>query len=152
MFTCPNRQFAASAGSAENLYMYLFDQVTSFNTVPSSCACQGEVCHGAELAYVFNTAEKLFNQFQPAEEMLSQTMGGYWASFAKSQSPGKAWPLFGPSKTYLKLDENSSPANDPLSTIANCNLWTGNQPSQGSALWDRLLAPAKAAPKKKPVH
>jgi carboxylesterase type B len=157
LFTCANRQFAGSAGSAP-LYMYLFNHAASFNTVPALPTCLGQICHGAELAFVFNTAELIpsttatLNAFQPAEEALSQTMGGYWASFAKSQSPGTAWPLFNPNKTYLKLDVSSSTANDPLSTTANCNFWATIAPYQNNALWDRLLAPVKAAPKKKPAH
>ncbi len=155
-FTCPNRKFATQAGSTQNLYMYLFDQVTSsFNfwefpnkEVPD---CKGKVCHGDELPYVFNTAQALKKDFNSTDEALSQTMGGYWASLAKSQRPGSAWPLFNPnSKTYLVLKENSSPANDPLAATANCTLWD-DIGYESSATWDRLLAEVKA-PQKEPAH
>jgi carboxylesterase type B len=157
LFTCPNRQLAIQAASAQNLYMYLFNQVTSFNfwappnltVVP---ACQGQVCHADELPYVFNTARAMNQTFQPAEEALSQTMGGYWASFAKSQSPGSAWPLFNPNnKTYLILNANSSTANDALNAAANCQSLWNNIGYQSSTTWDRLLAEIKP-PKKKPAH
>ena len=136
MFTCPNRQFASRAGNARKLYMYLFNQTTNFNFwenpnqihVP---ACKGKVCHADELPYVFNTAWALGKKFETEEEKLSQTIGGLWASFAKSQSPGSAWPLFNPNKSYqVWRDFSSSIENDPLNAIANCTLWDniGYQP------------------------
>jgi carboxylesterase type B len=156
MFTCPNRQLAIQAGSTQNLYMYLFTQASSFNlwgpsnpiSVP---ACQDKVCHGDEIPYVFNTAWAIDQTFLPAEETLSQTVGGYWASFAKSQSPGNAWPLFTPNQTYMLLNEKSSIANDPPNVaIANCTLWDSIG-YQNSATWNRLLAEVNPS-KKKPAH
>jgi carboxylesterase type B len=149
IFTCANRQFALQAGSARKLYMYLFTQVSSFNLwgppnpidVP---ACQGQVCHGDEIPYVFNTARALNKTFLPEEETLSQMIGGYWASFAKDQSPGNAWPLFTPNKAYLMLNEKSSTAIDPLNTTANCDSLWGNIGYQNSAAW--------GPPQKKPAH
>lgn len=131
MFTCANRYLAVQATLAANpqpLYLYQFTQVSSFNfwspPVPTSVPqCNGLVCHADELPYVFNTAGKIGHTFTPAEEALSQTVGGYWTSFANSQAPGSNWPPFKPNKTYRLLNESSSTANDPLYTSANCSLW-----------------------------
>lgn len=150
MFTCASRHFAIQAGGAQPLYMYLFDQATSFNlwsppnpiVVP---ACQGQVCHGDDLPYVFNTARAMQQAFQPAEEALSQTIGVYWSSFAKSQRPGNAWPPFISHKTYLKLDKGAAASDDPLNATANCtDLWD-HIGYQNSATWDRLFIEASGS-------
>lgn len=156
IFTCANRQFAIQAASAQNLYMYLFKLVSSFNLwAPPNptvvTACNKQVCHGDELPYVFNTAQALNHTFVTQEETLSQTMGAYWASFAKSQSPGSSWPLFGPNKTYMLLNANSSTASDPLNATANCDSLWGTIGYQDSAFWDRLLTEVRS-PKKKAAH
>jgi carboxylesterase type B len=139
IFTCASRDLATRAGRAQNLYMYLFDQITSFNVWgPSAPACQGQVCHGAEIPYVFNTAWAVDQAFQPAEETLSRKMGQHWVSFAKSQSPGSDWPLFDPNKkTYRLLNEISSTADDPLNTAAHCATLWDSIGYQNSAAWKR---------------
>ncbi len=134
-FTCANRHLAIQAtrrAHPQPLYLYQFDQVSSFNfwafAKPNVPQCQGLVCHTDELPYVFNSVWQFPNpiSFNPPEESLSQTIGGYWTSFARSRSPGSTWPLFGPKRTSLLLSESSSAADDPLDATANCSaLWDG---------------------------
>ena len=156
IFTCPNRQFALQASQGNNpqpLYMYQFTQASSFNIWgPSSShpvpACSGKVCHGDEIPYVFNTARGFGQTFLPAEEALSQKIGGYWTSFAINDAPGSSWPLFQPARTYLLLNESSTTANDPLDATANCSaLWDGLG-DQTSQTWSRLIAALETAKKK----
>lgn len=134
VFTCPNRWFAIQATrspSRQPLYAYQFTQVSSFNlwTLPPRPAamsvpqCQGLVCHADELPYVFNAAGGLHQTFNEDEEALSQLIGDYWTTFARSHDPGDTWPRFRPKKTYRLLNESSSTADDPLSDLANCSLW-----------------------------
>jgi carboxylesterase type B len=157
MFTCPNRKLAQQAtasASSKSLYIYQFTQISSFNlwTPPyytSVPACKNMVCHGDEIPYVFNTAGQLGHTFQPQEETLSQAFGKYWTSFVTSQNPGNTWPLFKPNSTYLLLNENSTTGNDPLNAEANCSaLWDGIGYETAST-WTRLVAPLRAAARKK---
>jgi carboxylesterase type B len=135
-FTCANRHLAIQATQRANprpLYLYQFDQVSSFNlwayTPVMVPQCNGMVCHADELPYVFNTTGQISNSisFTPPEESLAQTMGGYWTSFAHRRDPGGTWPLFKPNRTYRLLDTGSSTAKDPVNASANC-----------SRLWDRV--------------
>jgi carboxylesterase type B/predicted amidohydrolase YtcJ len=134
-FTCANRHFAIQAARAAHpqpLYLYQFDQDSSFNfwehAKPPVPQCKCLVCHADELPYVFNTAWQFKDaiSFTQPEEALSQTIGKYWTSFARSRNPGSAWPLFKPKSTYLLLNDQSSTADDPLNATANCStLWDG---------------------------
>ncbi len=135
-FTCANRHLAIEAtrgASPQPVYLYQFQQVSSFNlwsqppNEVQECSCKA--CHGDELPYVFNTADQFKGTrifFTPQEEWLAQTIGGYWTSFANRRNPGQAWPLFRPKSAYLLLSASSSTANDPLDAVANCStLWDG---------------------------
>jgi len=132
-FTCANRHLAiqATRGThSQPLYLYQFNQVSSFNLwqymQPPVPQCNGLVCHADEVPYVFNTAGQLGQTFTPPAETLAQTIGGHWTSFANSHDPGSSWPLFKPRSTYLLLSESSSTANDPVNASANCStLWDG---------------------------
>ena len=161
-FTCANRHFAIQAiqgATPQPLYAYQFTEVSSFNfwtspPLPPSMSvpqCAGLVCHGDELPYVFNTAAKLGQTFNPAEEALAQTIGGYWTSFANSRNPGATWSLFTPNKTYRLLNESSSTVSDPLDATANCTgLWDGIQYETSQALTSLLAA--LSSNKKKDSH
>ncbi len=147
-FTCANRHLAIQATQGADpppLYLYQFNQVSSFNfwsqepnLVPQ---CAEKVCHADELPYVFNSARqfgKLGISFTSQEESLAQTLGGYWTSFANRHDPDSTWPLFMPQKTYRMLAAGSSTAIDPLDACANC-----------STLWDLIgygTAPAEPSP------
>ena len=132
-FACANRHLAIQAtqgANAHSLYVYQFDQVSSFNlwrfAKPHVPQCKGLVCHTDELPYVFNSAWQFGDKipFNPQEESLARTIGGYWTSFAHSRNPGSTWPLFEPHHTDLLLKERSAAADDPLNATANCSiLW-----------------------------
>ena len=134
-FTCANRRLAIKATQRANrqpLYLYQFDQVSSFNfwdfAQPNVPQCNKLVCHTDEIPYVFNSIWQFGNKisFNQQEESLARTIGGYWTSFAHDRNPGSTWPLFKPDHTYLLLRERSSAANDPLNATANCStLWDG---------------------------
>jgi carboxylesterase type B len=131
-FTCANRHLAMLATNPQPLYLYQFNQVSNFNlwayTPDPVPQCNALVCHTDELPYVFNTPWQFscYVSFNPAEETLAQTVGGYWTRFANTRNPGSAWPLFRPGSSYLLLSESSSTANDPVNATANCStLWDG---------------------------
>jgi carboxylesterase type B len=122
MFFCASR-FVAEQGDATT-YTYQFDKVSNFNPFPTVPACATQVCHTAELPYVFNSAANLGFMFTPEEETLSRQMVGYWGSFAhpdhNPNTDGQPnWPSF-PGKNYLLLDSPPTPAVDPPH---NCDFW-----------------------------
>lgn len=150
IFSCPNRYLGGKVAEVHNgpsLYAYYFTQVTNFNFWPSVPACNGKVCHGDELPYVFDTPTAVCQQdaFTTAELGLSKAMGGYWASFDKSHAPAGSvpWTSFGAAKNTMQLQVNPSIVTDPLGSLAQCSFWdqVGYEPSTA---WTRLLALAAA--------
>ncbi|MDX2170841.1 MAG: carboxylesterase family protein [Deltaproteobacteria bacterium] len=124
MFFCASR-FVAQHGD-QSTYAYEFNKLSNFNIFPSVPQCATQVCHTAELPYVFNSAANLGYHFTPAEELLSEQMVGYWGAFAHpphNPSPIGAdrptWPAF-PGEHYLLLDSPPTPAVDPPH---NCDFW-----------------------------
>lgn len=126
VFTCPNRHLANSSKSAST-YAYQFTQASNFNGWPGVPACQGEVCHGDEVPYVFNTPQGTCPtySFQPAEQALANKVMGYWTSFASNGNPNGGgrfnWPLFASGKSYLLINESLKSASDPFGTAAKCS-------------------------------
>jgi carboxylesterase type B len=127
IFFCSSR-YAADQGDATT-FAYLFTQLTNFNIWPDVPQCATQVCHGDELAYVFNTATNIAQSFTPDEEALSLAMVSYWAGFAEpNHDPNSGgtttrppWPAF-PGRKYLVLDTPISTVTDP---DHNCPLWDG---------------------------
>jgi carboxylesterase type B len=157
-FTCANRHLAIVATQAihpQPLYLYQFDQVSSFNfwdfAEPKVPQCNKLVCHTDELPYVFNSTWQFAGQisFNQPEELLAQAIGGFWTSFARGRSPGNPWPLFKSDRTYLLLSESFSPANDPLDATANCSaLWDGigyETPEMLARLTSAVTTPKKSS-------
>jgi carboxylesterase type B len=126
IFTCANRHLATASKSAST-YAYQFTQVSNFNIWPQVDLCKDEVCHGAEVPYVFDQPQGFCprDSFKGNEQALSTAVMGYWSSFASNNNPNGAgrftWPAFGTSKSYLLLDESPSSGNDPFGTAANCS-------------------------------
>ena len=93
VFACSIRQFARKAAS----YMYVFGYPLDFDGWGNETFCNGHVCHGAELPYLFESA---WVNFTDTGRRLSQSMASFWANFATSQDPNEplpvsiAWPRF----------------------------------------------------------
>ncbi len=126
LFTCPNL-YAASQASPVT-WSYLFEHVPSFNLRPETPACADNVCHTAELPFVFHTAENEGHTFTAKENELSKLMVGYWTDFAKHSNPngaGNSWPEFNPDSLNLVF---VTPVNDikaKQDTTADCGFWDG---------------------------
>lgn len=146
VFSCPNRYLAvktARTATAPNLYAYSFTQVSSFNFWSGVADCNGKVCHGDELPYVFNTPSAVCKEdkFTTAEQGLSKSMGGYWTSFDKNHAPAGnvPWSPFGSAKNTLQLAVNPKNTIDPFRALANCDFWD-SVGYEGSTAWSRILA------------
>jgi len=156
LFSCPNRELAQLAKGTT--YAYLFAEVNpacnSWGLI--SPACGKQVCHGAELPYVFTTPESICGcTFPPNSEYspISQAMGDSWASFASTGAPKAtaagwpSWSPFSPAKNYLIFDGSpSAMAVDPFegATYGSlCDeLWkTIGYGAPGQ--WERLLTAKK---------
>jgi len=91
LFTCPSRNVGFSIGnysSSAGIYFYNFNHSLSFNAWgPNFTFCQDYACHGAELPFVFHSAEAAGYTFTSAEEVLSEAMVNYWANFAHTGNP-----------------------------------------------------------------
>jgi len=146
-FSCANRYLGvkASRNVSPAVYAYLFSQVSTFNFWPGVTACEGKVCHGDELPYVFNTPSAVCQEdsFNSAELGLAKDMGSYWTSFDKDHPPASSssgpWSVFGPAKNYMSLKVNPENVPDPLRTVASCDLWDKLRYESTSA-WGRALA------------
>lgn len=124
LFFCPSRQLANAGVSPA--YAYEFTQVSNFNIWPDTPQCADQVCHAAEVPYVFHTATNILQMFTPPEEALSQAMASYWGAFSRDgHDPNNggatrpAWPEFS-GFNYLDLGTPIAPVVDPPH---HCDLW-----------------------------
>ncbi len=138
LFTCANRYFAGKAAGAVPTFAYQFDQPTSFPVpacplalsctnppCPAACAAP-EVCHGAELPYVFHSASDINKTFTQGEDSVSRTMVGFWGNFATLLNPngaqGSQWPkLNAQTGPYIVLDSGVSQASSIPNPV--CAFW-----------------------------
>jgi carboxylesterase type B len=125
---CSSR-YVASVYKAP-VYVYLFNHHPMFNFLGSACGADKNVCHSAELPFVFHTVDKLGGSFSREEEQLSLKIIDYWTNFAINLEPGKSdkqdtlvWPAFvNNNKKYMNLDTPSvTITHDPYQTI--CEFW-----------------------------
>ena len=107
-----------SAGH-EEVYAYRFDWDDSGRFLIMDFKVLLGAAHGFEIPFVFNHFEGfglgndiIFSKRTAADrEMLSRTMGRYWASFARDGAPisegAPAWPSYGPQARVLRLDTDN---------------------------------------------
>lgn len=129
-FRCPARKVAISQNGLTYLYSYDFPAPIQL-WGPSSCMRDGNVCHGAELPFVFHTANKLNYQFTPLENQVSNVIMEYWTNFVKYLNPeGSAkssstlidWQAFEvPKNKYMVINATSSIKSDPYAEV--CEFW-----------------------------
>jgi len=135
LFTCPNL-YAAGKDSG-SVWSYIFDHVPSHNSWPAYPACGENVCHGAELRFVFHSAESSGWEFTPEEERLSELMISYWTNFAKELDPAGhrcAWPEYNPgmkSLSFVTPIEDIRTKTPPEA----CAFWDGVGYDLGDSFW-----------------
>lgn len=118
IFTCVARNVSQNLithGEA-SVYRYVFDHAFSFDGWGNFTYCEGHVCHGEEIAFVFHSADQSGYNFDKDEEVLSDSMIYYWTNFAYSSDPNKGphsvklrWPKYDtnkPSVIRFKTPEN----------------------------------------------
>lgn len=109
IFTASIRNVATSIQKnndpSQGIYLYQFDHVLSFDAWgPDYAECVGHVCHGAELPFVFHSADEGgWFHFDAAEVKLSYQMMDYWTNFGRTGDPNNGtnavtlqWPAYNP--------------------------------------------------------
>ncbi len=179
-FDCGNLASADSAYAQTQvttapppIYAYRFEQPPFFAAYDTLSAClpaSGNVCHGAELTYVFNTfgyadsvtvadsipsgSGYLVPTPTAADSALAVQMGKAWTNFAKGRAPlGQSWTPYtgGAGATLYRFGGASNgQALSGLSSSANCQqLWYTFPPlgpgTTSSSAADQPVDPARLA-------
>lgn len=121
VFACSNRAFARKAAS----YSYVFGYPLDFDGWGKDSFCNGHVCHGGELPYLF---ESSWLNFTDAGRRVSESMATYWTNFAKSQDPNQPvrvptpWPrLTTANESYMLFED---PLHVPQGYLKDdCDFW-----------------------------
>ncbi|KAH9509556.1 hypothetical protein Btru_046157 [Bulinus truncatus] len=89
VFGCPTRNLTRTIldQGEVSVWMYLWDHAFSFPGWGPVTFCEGRVCHGTEIVYVFHTADKGNFTFTKEEEVLSASIMKYWTNFAWTGDP-----------------------------------------------------------------
>ncbi len=127
LFKCGNR--SAAVGQAARNFVYTFDYISAFNPWPQYPQCADAVCHGSELPYVFHNSDDstgaVDGGFNVSENRMSDIMGGYWTSFAKSGRPvadAAAWNHYDAGKDVMVFSNDSIVMQaDPFAKL--CKVW-----------------------------
>ena len=121
VFACSTRLFARKAAS----YSYAFGYPLDFDGWGNETFCNGHVCHGGELPFLF---ESSWVNFTDAGRRVSQSMATYWANFATSQDPNEPMQVPTPWPRVTTGDEPYMFFQDPLQVPKNylkkeCDFW-----------------------------
>ncbi|XP_055955260.1 crystal protein [Patella vulgata] len=139
VFVCSTRNATRSLikhGNA-NTWLYIWDHAFSFPGWGNITFCEGHVCHGSEIPYVFQTASLAGFKYTPDEIVLSDLIIQYWTNFAKTGDPNKGmdddkyyvqnapvWPVYTKTAKYPILHFQT-----PASSVENdyqqrlCDFW-----------------------------
>ncbi|CAF1450255.1 unnamed protein product [Rotaria sp. Silwood1] len=120
-FACSNRIFARKAAS----YSYVFGYPLDFDGWGNETFCNGHVCHGAELPFLF---ESSWDNFTDAGRRISQSMATYWTNFATSQDPNEPVRVSTPWPRVTTGNEKYMYFQNPLQVQENylkddCDFW-----------------------------
>ena len=137
IFYCPLRNITRGmtnvlGAASVPTYNYRFSHVLSFDCWgPSYSFCQGKVCHGSELPFVFNVFSDGTTSYNPTadEKQLAQDLSSAWVNFISSANPNKGlavsqtFPLYDPQPRPLVIlnEPTYSDAQDPRAEY--CAMW-----------------------------
>lgn len=139
-----NAQASTSGGSAP-IYGYLFSQppqVDAYNSgdkppytpLPGCLRANGNVCHGNELPYVFNTINAAYsannntsNSAPAGDQALAQTMAAAWASFVNNPNGPAAWSAVSTAYANLPTAWTAYTGSSPSLTQWNSGVTSSTQ-------------------------
>jgi carboxylesterase type B len=107
IIVCSGRNVSNALNEKLPVYRYNFDHAWSVKGAwgPNYPFCDGHVCHGAELPFVFDSAAELGYNFTSAERQLSRAMATSWGNFAHTGNPNVAGVLPTWPRHYRDSDE-----------------------------------------------
>jgi acetylcholinesterase/cholinesterase len=128
LFHCPIRHISLRmANRSRANYVYHFNHVLTFGDKfwdPSAPICVGNVCHGEELALVFDPNLARINAtYSTDEQALARSMQTYWANFAKTGNPGAGWPAMESKEEEAMVLETPKSVVVKSGYAAKCQLW-----------------------------
>lgn len=130
IFTCVARNMSRNLMMHKSdVFRYVFNHTFSFQGWGNFSFCEGHVCHGEEIAYVFHSANQPGFNFDQEEEVLSNQMISYWTNFAYTSDPNKGpnsvdviWPAYdGASESMIIQTPKFEPRKDFLKNY--CDFW-----------------------------
>ncbi|GFO43336.1 carboxylic ester hydrolase [Plakobranchus ocellatus] len=94
IFSCSTRNLTRSLLSQgqNHIWLYVWDHAFSFKGWGPISWCEGRVCHGSEIVFVFGSAPLANFTFSAEEEILSGDVIAYWTNFAWSGDPNYSTP------------------------------------------------------------
>ncbi|WAR06075.1 D2-like protein [Mya arenaria] len=106
---------SADGDNRDILTRYVFNHAFSFPGWGKFSYCEGHVCHGEEIAYVFHSADRSGFDFSADEERLSDELIAYWTNFAYTSDPNSgphkiniSWPTYDSNSTMLQFQTPKS--------------------------------------------
>eukprot|EP01113_Clastostelium_recurvatum_P045186 TRINITY_DN772_c0_g1_i2.p1 TRINITY_DN772_c0_g1~~TRINITY_DN772_c0_g1_i2.p1 ORF type:complete len:556 (+),score=150.84 TRINITY_DN772_c0_g1_i2:37-1668(+) len=130
VFRCPSRRVADTLATAQpnSTYLYFFDHPLSFPAWgPNFAFCEGFVCHGSELAFLFDTASLLNYTMTQQEQALSMTIRMLWEAHARGEAKHGnllgVWPAWdAKNEINLRFDVPSLSLQQHRGDTI-CNIW-----------------------------
>jgi carboxylesterase type B len=121
VFACPTRVFARKAAT----YFYVFGYPLNYNRSQDESFCNGHVCHGDELPFLF---ESKWINFTDTGRRVSQSIANYWTNFGKTQNPNEPLRVSTPWPRITTDNETYMYFQDPLEIRENylkyeCDFW-----------------------------
>ena len=144
VFACPTRNATRLIRShgVSDVWMYVWDHALSFPGWGHVTECEGRVCHGSELIYLFHTEWAGSYTFTADEKVLSDLIMGFWTNFAQWGNPNTfdleygtstlkngdvtrnlKWPIYGQDGSWPSL-RFKSPASEIESLITKLKIVT----------------------------
>jgi len=130
IFTCATRNVSRYfTNHGQSVFRYVFDHYFSLDSWGTNDSfCDGHVCHGEEIPYVFNAASF---KFDTKEEVLSSQMIYYFSNFAYTSDPNTGphaaklstpWPKYDSTDKVMKFE---TPENkvEPKYMKEFCDFW-----------------------------
>jgi len=131
---CPSRHVAnLYANKTLPVHRYEFNHVWETRGLwgKNMSFCEGHVCHGGEMPYVFDSANISLpgKSFLPDEFVLAKQMVQMWTSFAVSSTPAAegaaAWPLHKGTQDEAAYRFQTTPPSAPVvgDRTKYCDFW-----------------------------
>lgn len=139
---CPTRQAVRhlAARGAPAVFWYVFQHVPAHDPMNNSSYCRRAVCHGADLAYTFQAAERIPGfRFEPAELALARNWVAYWRAFAAGDADtGRGFVRPAPWPPYVRREDIALRMDLRLRLqtgyrAAQCDFWDAQEAAAADA-------------------